>query len=310
MPYRNSLFFIFLAGAALNFLPYFLGYSLKDSKTGQYPDYMVALSGFNYGASIVASLATTIPILVDFGFDMLITAIYKENKVTQNPMNINVPFREIVLLLIIPDALLLFWILPYAQYDLVAPLICARDTMFTFCFLSCMVKFENRIWTQWTTIMIGGPLMIANAMVSCAALVNDGKFQASNRVITPFLISAGLLYLTTNLIRWYIYMFNSNEKKIATESFDTDGIRAKTDFFCTFFCTLLGIFLYGDWILFYLPLPTSSPWSVVGSNYLSMYNYLMAGCTLCMIVVINRYARLDAVETRVINISLINFKKK
>lgn len=290
------LYLIFLTGAAINFLPYFLGFSLKDPISGQYPDYLVALSGFSYGASIVASLSTTVPIIFDFILEILLVRLRFETVEMQNPLlSFNIPFGEIVLLLIIPDALFLFWIIPFAQYDLIAPIICSRDIMFTFCFLSLMVKFDNRIWTSWTTVMIGGPLMLANILVSCSTLFLDStEFQSTTLILTPVLISVGLISLTVTLIRWLYYMKRSNGNNS-----ESDKSRLKNDILCTVFAVLLTIFLYADWILFYFPIPLSSPWSIVGCNYLSMYNYLIAGCTLCVTIVVNRFTRMDAIDTMV-----------
>ena len=49
---------IFLVGSFLNFVPLFInGYSMVDPSTKLYPDYIYRLSGFEYTASVVASLA-------------------------------------------------------------------------------------------------------------------------------------------------------------------------------------------------------------------------------------------------------------
>lgn len=297
----SLLFLIFLSGAILNFLPYFLGYSLRDPITNQYPDYLLALQGFKYGASMVASLATTIPILIDFAFDILFKSFSNNSPVTQSSLSItNIPFREIVFFLILPDCLLLFWILPMAQFDLVAPTICFRDTMYTYCFLSCMAKFENTIWTQTTTIMIGAPLMLCNVFLTSSVLLsNNDTFQAAYNVITPLLISVGLFSLIISILRWYRYFYLSGMRSSLSHGPNAESVRRKSDFLCTVYGTFLAIFLFGDWIVFYLPLPASSPWSVVGYEYLSMYNYLMAGCTLCMTVVLNHSARIEAANAKV-----------
>ena len=64
------MYIFFLFGAALNFLPQILGFSLIDPTTDEYPDFLKKLSGFQYGASVVASLTTTLPILLDYFFGM------------------------------------------------------------------------------------------------------------------------------------------------------------------------------------------------------------------------------------------------
>ena len=67
---------IFLAGSFLNYIPVFIGgYSMADPSTGLYSDYLYRLSSFEYSASLVASLATTIPILADYLFDCFLKII-------------------------------------------------------------------------------------------------------------------------------------------------------------------------------------------------------------------------------------------
>lgn len=303
---NRFLFVIFLFGASLNFLPFFLGYSLKDPNTDQYPSFLVSLSGFEYCSSIVASLATLIPIFLDLVLDIISGNFLKEVKLLPS---LNLPFREIVVMLIASDILLLFWIIPYAQYDLVAPLICSRDTMFTFFYLSILAKFQNQlIWNDWTTIAIGGPLMIANVLLSCAVFFSADFLQTVNEGIVPTLISLGLFILVLTILRWFFFRQSTIfASKICSDSHDSlemmndahNSEQRKANLLCSVYGVFLGIFLFGDWILFYIPLPISSPWSLVGCNYLTMYSYLMVGCTLCITVVTNHIARTDAVDARV-----------
>lgn len=292
----SFLLFIFLAGASINFIPYFLGYSLKDPETNEYPDFIVALSDSKYAASIIFSLSTMLPILLDSICDFLIHKFSKDKETLFNISPINIPFREIIFILIIPDILLLLWIFPCSKYDLIAPLIASRDTMYIFCFLAYLVKFGNRIWTQSTIVLIGGPLMITNVFITCEVLLSDySPYQDAYQVITPTLISLALAAVTITLMRWYYYMiYEKDYSEIVLES-----ARSKNDFMCTIFCTLLGMYLYLDWVIFYIPQPISSTWSYIGPDYLSMDNYLMAGCTLCMTTLINRFARVDAIDSRV-----------
>lgn len=295
----NYLFAMCFVGAALNFLPNLLGYTLRDPETNQYPDYVHALTTFQYFASIVVSLAATIPIFLDLVVDLLTTKLFSEAIQLEDSVT-NIPFREIVLLLIIPDILLVFWILPYARFDLVAPLITSRDTMYTFCFLSYMVQFNNKYWTHWTTVMINGPLMVANIMVSFSVVTTaDPKSQYIFNFALIILISIGLSSLTVTLARWYWFVLGSGNYDPSHPNYSPCSKRFKTNFLCTIFATLLAIFLYMDWIIFYLQLPNSSSWSLVGCDYLSTYNYTMAACTVCMTVFVNRFARLEAVDTRV-----------
>ena len=131
---NDSIYLLFVIGAVLNFLPQILGFSLKDPTSGQYPDFLQNLSSVNYIGSLIASLASTFPIVIDYVFDLVKSFGHREFQIDKKVESTYcfIPFREVALLLILPDLLYLFWIIPYQQYDYMLGLIGLSDTMYIY----------------------------------------------------------------------------------------------------------------------------------------------------------------------------------
>lgn len=125
-----------------------------------------------------------------------------------------IPFREVVFLLIIPDILMLFWIIPYEQYDYLPGLIGLRDTMYIYTFLVCMVKFQNPIWNQTTSNLIGFPFMAANILgydwwilllmyrYTGEILMCQSKYYSGRATFFPSIIPIGQHHQLSSLSFW------------------------------------------------------------------------------------------------------------
>lgn len=294
----NSIYFLFIVGAALNFLPQILGYTLIDPTLGTYPDFLQKLSDGAFTGSLIASLASTFPIVIDYVFDLINYISHKEwNIFTRKSINRSestykfIPFREIALLLILPDLLFLFWIIPNQQYDYMPGLIGVRDTMYVYSLLTYLVQFGNPIWTWPSTILIAASLMAANVLGTCSVLSVDPNFLAANTYILPFLVALGLFNLLVTLVRWFWYLWTVTPRN-SSEKLRND--------LCSAYAIFATIFILGDWLIFFAPQPIDPDWSNVGAKYLSLYTYLMAFCTVMVTVITTRNAREDSINTKVI----------
>lgn len=291
---EGFLYLIFICGALVNFLPVFLGYTLIEKDSGKYPQYLFDLSSFQFKGSIVASLAASLPLITEHVLDWISTGIIKANKRSQSrKFNQScLPFREIILLLVIPDLLFLFWIIPFEKYDYMAGLIGARDTMYIFAFLAFMVRLKNPIWTWRSSFSICFSFLVGNILVTVNSQVvnRSATYIAAASVLLPFFISLGFSNLLINSIRWLYYV-------ITVEGLDkADELRNSL---CNVHVAFYTLFILGDWLIFYVPTVPSS-WTNTGVNYLTMYTYLMAICTLFLTVLSNRLIRIEANEGKVL----------
>eukprot|EP01036_Dinobryon_divergens_P028865 gene28865-37876_t len=257
---------------------------MADPVTKLYPDYMYRLSGFEYCASLVASLATTIPILADYLFDRFLRMMnYDENANKEDTSSIYIPLRETIAVLIVPDILILCWMVPFGRFDYLVLLIGARDTLFTYSFFRCLLKFENPVWTWKSLMFIGGPLMINNILLSFITLSHDEALIANGAIVSQALAAMGLFCLSLNVFWWFWHFAHLGEKDVTLGSY-----------LCSAYVVLLVIFLFGDWVPLSIPATPGDPWSAYGISYLTCYSYLMASCTLCLTVISTRCAGIDA----------------
>ena len=284
------IFSLFVVGALLNFIPLFLdGYSMIDPSTNLYPDYIYDISSFEYTASLVAGLATTIPILGDYLFFRFLHVVkYGENPTERDTQNIYVPLRETVAFLLIPDILLLVWLIPFQQYDYMMVILDARDTIYTFSLLLCLVKFSNPVWTWGSLLCVGVPLMINNVLMSFSTLTSDLDFASDTITASYVLTSVALFSFIAHAVYWIWHLFHMKSEDVSIKTH-----------LCSAYVVIVAAFLFGNWLPSYAPTEPGDPWSNVGITYLTCYSYLTASCTLCLTVISVSCARMDAIETKV-----------
>jgi len=265
---------------------------------------MNGLSSSQLTNSLVASLSMSVPILADWFLDCLAYGFSYFHFHTMYIFDIHskgsnyaAPFREVIFLIILPDALLLFWFIPFKQYDILASLLGARDTMFMYSFLAYMVRYNNPIWTWRSVIVIVVSFMSANIILTIQSQVFSlsANILAVNSVLLPFFVSLALLALSINMIRWFRYV----KLKYNHGNNEQEDIRM---ILCSVCAVCYYIFILGDWLIFYAPKSTSPTWtSILGYNYLTMYSYLMAGTILMISIISNRIIKKESLESKVSN---------
>ena len=282
-------FLLFVVGALLNFMPILLRFSLKDPSTGAYPDYLSKLSSFEYSVSLVVGICANVFILIDYVFDCFLRrVVFYGNFSTQKSCTpaVYVPLREWVIYLLIPDILILVWLIPYECYEGMLVMLNARDTMYTYSILMCLTNFSNPVWTWKAVILIGVPFMISNLMASFEIFLSSGFLVVLSSIFT----SLGLLSLMVYIRFWIIHIANLKVEEVS----GTDTI------LCSAYLIFFSVFLLGNWTVSYFPTNVGDPWSDdEGVDFFTWYAYLMAGCTLCMTVMSSCCAKLAAAETKV-----------
>ena len=255
MAIENFIYYIVVIGALLNFLPFILVYFSRNPGTHLFPPYLKKSSS-QLTNSLIASLSISVPILFDGILDYLASA-FSSLKLTKTS-HYYFPFREMILFIVIPDVLFLFWIIPYEQYDILAGLLLARDTMFTYSNLAYMVRNKNPIWTWWTTIPIILPLMSANIIFT--NVIPSQVFSLSGHIDNAFsllvilLVSTALAVLTVNMIRWFLFV-----KREFAYVKNEEVIGRLIHFSVCAVCYY--IFILGDWCICYLPKSISPAWT-------------------------------------------------
>jgi hypothetical protein len=196
-----------------------------------------------------------------------------------------VPLRESIIYLLIPDILILFWLIPSEHYEGMMVFLNARDTMYTYSILTCLANFSNPVWTWKSVLFIGVPFMISNLLVSFQTFLDPVAFV----VLLSIFTSLGLLSFAVYVWRWIVHIVNLK----VDETSGTDTI------LCSGYVLFFGVFLFGTWLVSYFPSSVGDPWSYGEVAYLTWYAYLMAGCTLCMTVMSSCCAKLAAADSKV-----------
>lgn len=283
-------FSLFLAGSLLNFLPLLLHSSFKDPSSHSYPNYFQSLSKFEHSVSLVAGISANALILIDYLFECFLRSIGLYGKQESSVREVYVPLRESIVYLLIPDVLILCWLIPYERYDIFILLFNARDTMYVYSILRCLLHFSNPVWTWKAVLGIGAPFMVSNLLKSFAPILDPKVSTVLRYVFT----SLGMASYAVYVCWWILYVVNM---KVGESSSAVDSI------LCSMYVLFFAMFLFGTETVSYVPLAEGDPWSVRGASYFTWYAYLMAGCTLCMTVMSSCCAKLTAAESKVIIVS-------
>ena len=279
------IFSLFFAGALLNFLPLLIGFSLKVPSTNSYPNYLSCLSSFVHSASLLVGICVNVFILIDYIFDYCLRQISKSFVQKSSVPAVYIPLRESIIYLLMPDILILFWLIPSEHYEGMMVFLDARDIMYTYSILTCLTNFSNPVWTWKAVLIIGVPFMMANLLTSFKYFLDPVSFM----VLSTIFLSLGLLSFTVYVRWWIVHIMNLK----------LDDVSGTNTILCSGYVLFFGIYLFGTWLVSYNPSSPGDPWYYCGVSHLISHAYLMAGCTLCMTVMSSCCAKLAAAETKV-----------
>ena len=84
--------------------------SQDGSDDGDYPANIYRLAGVEFYCAISGSIAICLPILIDVALDFIFNA-------ASSKYQSYIPRRELFLAVILPDLFIMFYILPYKEFD-------------------------------------------------------------------------------------------------------------------------------------------------------------------------------------------------
>jgi hypothetical protein len=212
--------------------------------------------------SLVAGICANVFILIDYIFDYCLRRIgfYSNSPVQKDSgvPSVYVPLRESIAYLLVPDVLILFWLIPSEHYEGVMVLVDARDTLYTYSILTCLTNFSNPVWTWKSILFIGVPFMMSNLLQSFK-FVLDSSLSA---VLLTTFTSLGFFSFAVYVWRWIQHVANMK----------VDDISSTNTILCSAYVLFFGIFLLGRWIVSYIPSREGDPWSSeMGVAYYTLY---------------------------------------
>ena len=243
-------------------------------------------------AAFAASAASCAPLVVDYIADILSNA-------PKDSFSNFIPRREIFLILIVPDMIILIYMLPYELYDALNGLICARDAIFNLAMLSYLNALGPHLFTKKVIYSVAFLIMISNGLIAFSVVTNNPRNWniMTTAIICSMTIAFAILSIT--LTKWYNYVRQLKVHEIEIHHR-----------FCNVYAGVYMCFLLGAWLPFMIPDMTRDPsWGLYGVNYgvnyLSLYSLLLASCTVIISVMTTRLARYESNETKVIHIILL-----
>ena len=273
------IFSICLVGGFLNFIPYICGYTLMN-KDGSFPDYIEELQSRNLHDALVASVGTVVPVLLD----ILLRPMLKLPNLRRH-----VPRRELIALLIIPDILLITYILPYRQYDVMPGLFGLQDTLIMYVICSNMRALEPNVWNLRSIAFICGPLISANVICSFQ-LVSVNEHEMYCYMITRMvLVSIAILMLVYCVFRWM--------RHCAQIGASNGVVEARV---CSVYIFACVVFVLVDWMPSFFPHVSPSWYASIGSSYLTLYTYMFACMSVILTITTTNFVRLEAHESEVL----------
>ena len=237
-------------------------------------------------ASLVVSIALTAVTLIESVLDSLIEVskkfFTKSSSNTENGKSmLYFKFPNIILIIIlVKDFLVLFYIFPYQQYELLPSLFFATDILFTWCYFYNLTRLGNPIWTLPKVFVIN---FIFTALLLVFVWLGVSETLAFNEdlfIALQFLLALAFFFLLVVIGQWIHYIWKTCHESSSDSLTYIKLIQASIFLFCFI------IYLTVDWAIVFVSidkLPYN--WSILGSTYLTTMIYLMAGCTVCVSII-------------------------
>ena len=283
----NVCHLFFYVAAAFCFLPQILGDTIFLD-----PVYSVDLKNLSDSqqlyTSLVASIAITTLLLIENVLDSIMTCKYAPKSRTEADFITYFEFpKELLLLILAKDLVLIFYILPYQQYDYLPGLISSQDILFTWSYLYNLVRLGTPVWSFPKVFIIGSLFAVANIIYSWSSM-NEQAFYNSD--ITTFyfiLVFSAFIILLVVVGQWIYYIWNTIDES-------TDMLTYLKIIQASIFILFFLVYIFVDWVSLFNP-SHSQTWNAYGVNYLTTMVYLMTGCTAIVSVISGRVSKFGSI---------------
>ena len=283
--WKSSCRLFYLLAAIFCFLPQILGYSLTIE---WYP--VQSLSDNQYYASLVASIAVTILLLIENTLDSIMTYMYvPKHRGTSDTLKYFEFPKELLLMILGKDLLLILYIIPNQAYDLLPGLLFGQDILFTWCYLYNLVRLGNPIWTLSKVFTIGFLFAITNIIASWITMSEEALNNPSLPIICQTMVALAFFIFFVVIGQWIHYVW-----KTVDES--TDTMTYLTLIQVSVFVFFLLAYLTADWFTeFFLSYSFTVDWAPFGVSYLTLMVYMMTGCTAIVSIISGRANKLGTI---------------
>jgi hypothetical protein len=183
--------------------------------------------------------------------------------------------------------------LPFEQYALLSAIMCARDGLYIFGWLTYMNQFCPKIWSLAWITAIASCFGFANVMTTFTTYrLGGNNTDDSDAENTQVVNIESICILICVVIGIVLYLFRFYQWLRYYYSMDTDGRLRLVP--CQVYSFLFLVYVAVVWSY-------SNVWglNIVDVTYWTLYTCLMTFCTLVAVVMSVRMARMEAIEAKV-----------
>eukprot|EP01041_Mallomonas_annulata_P007306 gene7306-14899_t len=254
--------------------PIFAGFELSVN-----PDSPMALGfkSYQYQFSIVSGIAVGFPMLLDYAFDRFGANHLKRAKGL-------IPRRDVTLALIVPNIILIAYVLPFEKYSYLPCITKARECFYSYSFFLYASKHCRPIWTKRTVSIPLVAFGISN-VIGCINPFYHGAFNPILNILQPLF---AFITVITFARLYYLYSTHIREDKTlnSKENHYQNSIYINSAFTLGIFFLILNYALDHD------------TWETTGYLYLTLYTYSLCIFATVVTVLNGRIVRIEAAQTQ------------
>ena len=187
------------------------------------------------------------------------------------------------------DFILILYIIPYQQYDFLAPVMMSHYILFTWYFIYNLVRLGYPIWTLPKVFVIALMLCISNVVFVWLTMIDaDEESYTIGRECALTFVSFGFFLLFIVIGQWIYYVWNQVDE---TTDILTFLKFIQTSIFVFFFV----IYISAAWYVLF-SIDISPEWgSTYGVGYLTFWTYVVSGCTAGVSVISGRVSKFGSI---------------
>jgi len=259
-----------------------------NSETNQeslaYPSYQYELNSSFVMISLAFSIGGSSPLLLDYIYDKM----FMQNLSPSHLDTYLASIRRIALFVISLDVVYMVILIPFEQFNILLTLLVFRDILYTFEFLKCLNQLFPEVFNIWLVLGTSWSFALANHLELQMLLSTDS--EALSTVFTMFVV-VGFLLLLALYGRWIYFIVHNTDT----------SLRSKI-LLCNVYSGTFFLFICGDWgsCLAPVSLQDDMMWySLLGSNFFVMYEYLITINVICATMMVSRLAKKESDELEV-----------
>jgi hypothetical protein len=241
--------------------------------------------GLKFKATLIASLATVAPLLLDYIID-----IYYQDRTFST--QVKIPRLMLIIVGFLPDIFLLFVVLPFEKYDWFPSVVCCRDLLYLYGWLTYMNHLCPEIWSLVWITGISSCFGSANLLTTIISFRSSGNSSDVARDDTKLDTIKSLCLLTSVSLGFTLYLFRFYKWINHYYSINACGRRFLGP--CHLYSVLFIIYMMADWSY-----TGSWAFDFGSAAYMTFYTCVMTLCTLVAVVMAAKIQRLDAAEFKV-----------